>query len=738
MSNEENNQNKSNKPKVEFFKQNNNNIESNNNNKNEIKSHEEVKKKIDFFPKNNSNLNEKEIKSPTINQNSNFFSTNIEIKSQSAKPIQKQPLFSNEIINKQKEMQININNNNIENKTNNILKNENNNEIKDEFLNNNNDDDKILNDFDIKNNNDKIQSQSQLNENKTEENNVMNIKNKNLQTFLNQNNNNNILLNENNNNNNNTNNLITKSEKKEEIKKEISEEPKINSENTNNKQIDESKENNKKEEIENKLISEENNKIENKSNNKSSDNKTNILKEKNLPNYNKYDKSKCIEYYKEIILNNLPDVDGIETNLYKLFKENKISKFLIRNEFWKILLNFYPKKMEDNKNLLIRDYFHKISEKRNLYKIKLKKSQNIKLFFQSIDMKHLIGIDVDRTNQEEQLFREDSIKKIQNNILFLWSQENFSYRQGMNEILAMLITIYYPYYFKVEKKITNFDENIFEKENYSQLIYEFFYDEDEFECDLYYLYSSIMDKLKIYYNDLYQEENKTYLIYKCHDIIYNKLKIVDEQLFNFFQSNGIDIEIILQRWIKCIFSREFLFNNVIIIWDYYFMQLNNNYKTQFFDFFCIAMLVNVKEKILGGNQSECFQILFKYPQIENIFNLIQIESNLEKEYKKREKSDKKLNIKNFFSENKEKNPLFVKIEEKNNMNRNNMTLVPPEKPNELKVYDDINLQKEINIKQNKINDLKTIKLLFEKYKNNFNNEDQKIFNKTIERLEKNI
>jgi hypothetical protein len=150
------------------------------------------------------------------------------------------------------------------------------------------------------------------------------------------------------------------------------------------------------------------------------------------------------------------------------------------------------------------------------------------------------------------------------------------------------------------------------------------------------------------------------------------------------------------------------------------------------------MLVNVKEKILGGNQSECFQILFKYPQIENIFNLIQIESNLEKEYKKREKSDKKLNIKNFFSENKEKNPLFVKIEEKNNMNRNNMTLVPPEKPNELKVYDDINLQKEINIKQNRLNDLKTIKLLFEKYKNNFNTEDQKVFNETIERLEKNI
>jgi hypothetical protein len=72
------------------------------------------------------------------------------------------------------------------------------------------------------------------------------------------------------------------------------------------------------------------------------------------------------------------------------------------------------------------------------------------------------------------------------------------------------------------------------------------------------------------------------------------------------------------------------------------------------------------------------------------------------------------------------------------MNRNNMTLVPPEKPNELKVYDDINLQKEINIKQNKLNDLKTIKLLFEKYKNNFNTEDQKVFNETIERLEKNI
>ena len=735
MSNEENNQNKLNKPKVEFFKQNNNNLESNDSNKNENKSTEEVKKKIDFFPKINSPLEEKEIKSPTTNQSSNFFPSNKEIKSQSAKPVQKQPLFSQEIINKEKENQLQINNNNNNNNNNenneknSLLMNKKNNETKN-FLDLNNENE-ILNDFELINNNEKNKSQSQLNENNKETNNLMfsNIKNKNLQSFLNQENNMNILLNENKNNN----SLIPDSNKNEEIKNESSESKKT-PENPN-KKIDESKENNnKKEENENKLFFEDINKIE-ISKIKSSDNiKLNILKEKNLPNYNKYEKSKCIEYYKEIILNNLPDIDGIESNLKKLFKENKISKFFIRNEFWKILLNFYPKKMEDNKNLLIRDYFNKISEKRNLYKINLKKSQNIKLFFQTIDMKHLIGIDVDRTNQEEQLFREESIKKIQNNILFLWSKENFSYRQGMNEILAMLITIYYPYYFKVEKKITNFEENIFEKENYAQIIYEYFYDEDEFESDLYYLYSSIMDKLKIFYDDLYQEDNKTYLIYKCHDIIYNKLKIVDEQLFNFFQQIGIDIEIILQRWIKCIFSREFSIQNVIIIWDYYFIQLNQNFNTQFFDFFCIAMLVNVKDKIFGGNQSECFQILFKYPQIENIFNLIQIESNLEKEYKKREKNEKKINIKNFFSENKEKN-LFVNIEEKNNKIKNNITLVPPEKPNELKIYDKVNIEQE---KKNKLNDLKTIKFIFEKYKNNFTNEDQKIFNESLERLEKNI
>jgi hypothetical protein len=182
---------------------------------------------------------------------------------------------------------------------------------------------------------------------------------------------------------------------------------------------------------------------------------------------------------------------------------------------------------------------------------------------------------------------------------------------------------------------------------------------------------------------------------------------------------------------------------VTIIWDYYLTKLKINYDTKFFDFFCVAMLINIKDKLLKSNQTECFQILFNYPDVENIFDLIKLESNLEKEYNIKEKNEKKIDIKKIFFENKEKTNLFTNFEKENKQNKINkinykISLVPPEKPNELKVFDNSSLQQEINIKNQNKSDLENIKLIFNKYKNNFNDEDQKTFNEIIQRLEKNL
>ena len=53
-------------------------------------------------------------------------------------------------------------------------------------------------------------------------------------------------------------------------------------------------------------------------------------------------------------------------------------------------------------------------------------------FFDKADIKHLIKIDVDRTFQDRDLFCENSIKEIENNVLYLFAKGNqpTSYKQG--------------------------------------------------------------------------------------------------------------------------------------------------------------------------------------------------------------------------------------------------------------------------------------------------------------------
>jgi hypothetical protein len=70
-------------------------------------------------------------------------------------------------------------------------------------------------------------------------------------------------------------------------------------------------------------------------------------------------------------------------------------------------------------------------------------------------------------------------------------------------------------------------------------------------------------------------------------IIKDKLKSVDEELYNHFIKIDLNCTIFLQRWLKCIFNREFHPRDVIIFWD--------------------AILANetLEQSILNKNTSNC-------------------------------------------------------------------------------------------------------------------------------------
>jgi hypothetical protein len=86
----------------------------------------------------------------------------------------------------------------------------------------------------------------------------------------------------------------------------------------------------------------------------------------------------------------------------------------------------------------------------------------------------------------------------------------------------------------------------------------------------------------------------------------------------------LSAEIILQRWLKCIFTREFTTEDCIYIWDNILANEFNipSKHLEYIDYFCVAMFDYISEDLLKHDQNECFLCLFKYPPFQTIDLLI--------------------------------------------------------------------------------------------------------------------
>ena len=140
----------------------------------------------------------------------------------------------------------------------------------------------------------------------------------------------------------------------------------------------------------------------------------------------------------------------------------------------------------------------------------------------------------------------------------------------MSDLLAILILCLYPYYFTLEEKLTKEEiinyiniKDAKERFKYSIKIYKYFHDESEIECDLFFAFDSLMKKgmknlfnpefiqkgdkdYKLYeifsnmYKDEIDEEKSNYISRRCFLLINEKLKIIDEELFQYFKKIDIN------------------------------------------------------------------------------------------------------------------------------------------------------------------------------------------------------
>ena len=373
----------------------------------------------------------------------------------------------------------------------------------------------------------------------------------------------------------------------------------------------------------------------------------------------------------EILLN-----DNRINTLAELIKKNKLEeKKELRPIAWKIFLGIIP---EENKS--IEEWIDVVDSQRNEYKEKLEKYCNIKKY-KSIDpllnnenkenvdllnqeksndknVINLINLDLIRTHQSIKLFQNTKTKNILSNILYIYSKENedIPYGQGMNELVSMLYICLYPYYFPFKGK-QNVDKNEIKNylndiESHYEDIYLFFYDENEIQSDIYFLFEALMIKgIKNLYgkddikkddlnynlyelfpdliNDNSYEEKPTHLNLRSYLLIKEKLKIIDKKLYNHFKKININCNYFLHRWFKCVFTREFDIKEVLCLWDKIFLYEFNKgkkykYPLVFIDFICLAMIIRIRYQLIKKDEGDCFTILFHYPKGEDISDIIEL------------------------------------------------------------------------------------------------------------------
>ncbi|KYN94382.1 GTPase-activating protein, putative [Plasmodium reichenowi] len=364
---------------------------------------------------------------------------------------------------------------------------------------------------------------------------------------------------------------------------------------------------------------------------------------------------------------------------------NKENVKLYRRIYWPLLLGIYK---AENLEDLVKD----IQKKRHLY-LQDKEEYIIKpinLNIQKLDpqifhplssddknpwtlkqknqeLKEEIKQDILRTYSEKKIFQNEEIRDILNTILFIWAKKNpdISYKQGMNEILAIFFIVNYREHLHNNNNYYEYEKELFYKE-FSNI-----FDKEFIEADTYIIFDHFMNMgLKYLFTSMEEKKNstnkntcKTVLLHKCTYIFHKLLKNSDKLLYNHLISLSIEPQIFLLRWIRLFYCREFPIDDTVILWDNFFADsylknCNEHFNVDFkgdnieiahmicrifpmVDYFAISMILFIRSFLLESDENYCLKRLFKYPPVENIKILIDLSFKIKHRNEKKEKHTKK-------------------------------------------------------------------------------------------------
>jgi len=122
--------------------------------------------------------------------------------------------------------------------------------------------------------------------------------------------------------------------------------------------------------------------------------------------------------------------------------------------------------------------------------------------------------------------------------------------------------------------------------------------------------------------DSIQTESPPLVITKKLDFIHHTLlKKFDNELYLHLEKLQIIPQVYGLRWIRLLFGREFVLQDLLVLWDALFVDSK---RLLLVDYIFVAMLVNIRHKLLQSEYCEVMKNLMKFPNYIDIHQLVQL------------------------------------------------------------------------------------------------------------------
>ncbi|CAF4179786.1 unnamed protein product [Rotaria sp. Silwood2] len=260
------------------------------------------------------------------------------------------------------------------------------------------------------------------------------------------------------------------------------------------------------------------------------------------------------------------------------------------------------------------------------------------------ELKENIYQDVIRTCQEISFFRQKHILDLLLYVLYVHSRhygQTLPYRQGMHEILAVIVHLMY---------LESITVNEYSESN--ELMKKL-YDPEYLAHDSFAIYEKIMEHLQPFYDfksnnivtrkNINMNVNKHMPFQRSHDVqvqmndtvmrvnsIFELLQNYDLPLYEKLQALSIEPTVYGIRWLRLLFGREIPFGSIPRLWTVIFCY-DECFK--FVNYFFLALLMDIGRQFQKDGVLEyscCLQYLMQPNVVSNVENIIHNALTLEK------------------------------------------------------------------------------------------------------------